>query len=76
VKILHRKADLPQIVGALPSTARLPCRLHRWQQQGDKQGDDRHHDQQFDQRETRSQAALCGSASGPPSSYKQRMRHG
>ena len=51
VIVVHRQADLLQVVGALHPAGRLARRLHGRQQQGDQHADDRDHDEQFDQGE-------------------------
>ena len=48
--VVHRQADLLQVVAALHPPRRFPCRLHRRQQQRDQDADDRDDDQQLDQR--------------------------
>ena len=50
--IVHRQADLLQVVDALDPPGRLACRLHGGQQQGDQDRDDRDHDQKLDQGES------------------------
>src|SRR5205823_1507467 len=49
--VVHRKSDLPQIVGATCSPSRFTSRLDGRQQKRDQNSDDRNHDQHFDQRE-------------------------
>ena len=56
VVVVHRQADLLEVVDALHAPGRLPRRLHGGQEQRDQDRDDRDHDQQFDQRESRSLA--------------------
>ena len=51
--VVHRQAELLEVVDALRPPRRLAGRLHGGQQQGDQDGDDRDHHQQLDQRETR-----------------------
>ena len=53
VMVLHRDADLLEIVLALRAARRFAGRLNRRQQQGDQDADDRDHDQQFDERKAR-----------------------
>ena len=52
VIVVHRQADLLQVIQALRAPGRLARRLHGRQEQGDQHADDGDHDQQFDQRET------------------------
>ena len=56
VVVVHRQADLLEIVDALSTPRSLAGRLDGGQQQGDQDRDDRDHDQELDQRE-------CGSMS-------------
>ena len=50
--VVHRQADLLQVVDALHPAGRLAGRLHGRQQQGDQDGDDGDHHQQLDQGKT------------------------
>ncbi len=49
VEIMHRQANLPQVVCATRSVGRLAGTLHRRQQQSDEDGNDRDDHQQLDQ---------------------------
>ena len=48
--IVHRQADLAEVIGALCPPRCLAGGLNRRQQQGHQDADDRDHDQQFDKR--------------------------
>src|SRR5690606_36146721 len=50
VIVVHRDAQLLEIVSALRSAGRLTGLLHRREQKGDQHRDNRDHDQQFNQR--------------------------
>jgi len=57
VIMVHRNADLPQVVRAGCAPRGLAGRLHRRQQQTDQHAENRDDNQQFDQRETRTMGA-------------------
>jgi hypothetical protein len=52
--IVHREAELFEIVGALRATGCLASGLNGRQEQGDQDGNDCNHHQQLDQREASS----------------------
>ncbi len=47
VIVVHRQANLLQVVAALHSPRRFARRLHRWQQQGDQNADDGNNNQEL-----------------------------
>ena len=67
VVVVHRDAELLQVVDALAPPRRLARRLDRRQEQGDQHRDDRDHDQQLDQGE----ASPSGAASHGFSSMRK-----
>jgi len=48
VMVVHRDADLVQVIGTLRAPRRLAGRLHRGHQQCHQDADDGDHDEQFD----------------------------
>ena len=50
--VVHRQADLLEVIGALNAAARLARRLHGRQEQGDQDRDDGDDHQQLDQCES------------------------
>ena len=64
VVVVHRQANLLEIVGARHAAGSFPRRLHRRQQQPHKDADDGNHDEQFYEREAR---LLCSHGFPPHS---------
>ncbi len=50
--ILHRQADLAEVIPTSGSSCGFACGLDGRKQEGHKDPDDRDHDQQFDKRKT------------------------
>ena len=81
--VVHRQANLFEIVFALGATSRFAGLLHSWEQQCNQHRNDRNHDQQFNQGKCAStqhgQSFFCGewekhlSPNGLPNSVRYRL---